>query len=194
MKHQIINVRGPSGSGKTTVARRLLTEHPAEMLMGSDGKIKGYHIDARSSGIKTPVYLVGSYANTCGGLDGINSQEEIASRIVKAYEFGHVLAEGLLTSKSSLGGHVAPILRDHGAIFAFLSTPLETCLERVLARRKAAGNDKEFDPKKSLISGWECCARSAELLTEAGGCDVRQLDWQNPYPQVLQYFKDAEND
>lgn len=191
MKHQIVNVRGPSGSGKTTVARRFL-QLPHEVLKGADGKIKGYCINAFSEGLQVPIYLVGSYANTCGGLDGIKTQEEIAERIVKAQQFGHVLAEGLLTSKSSHGGHVAPILREHGAVFAFLDTPYQVCLERVLARRAEAGNTKEFDPTKSLISGYECCKRSAELLTLQGGYNVHYLPYQDPYPRVLNYFLQAE--
>lgn len=139
-----------------------------------------------------PVFVVGSYENTCGGTDGINTQEEIAERVVKAHALGHVLVEGLLMSKSSAGGHVAPILKDHGAIFAFLDTPWETCLERVLQRRAAAGNDKMFDPGKTMRSAYEQCHRSAELLTLAGGYDVRWLDYTAPVGGVVVYLQGAE--
>jgi len=40
------------------------------------------------------VFVVGSYENTCGGTDGIKTQEEIADRVVKAHGHGHVLVEG----------------------------------------------------------------------------------------------------
>jgi glycosyltransferase involved in cell wall biosynthesis len=65
-------------------------------------------------------------------------------------------------------------------------------LERVLGRRAAAGNDKPFDPDKTMRSAYEQCHRSAELLTQAGGYDVRWIDHLNAVGTVVQYLKDAE--
>ena len=192
MKPQIVNIRGCNGSGKTTIVRQFLTKLPTEALSVKGGRPAGYRVNAWSWGLKIPVYVVGSYENTCGGADGIKTQEEIADRVVKAHGYGHVLVEGLLMSKSSNNGHVAPILKEHGAIFAFLDTPWDVCLERVLARRAAAGNDKPFDPEKTMKTAYEQCHRSAELLTEAGGYDVRWLDWRDPVTGVMGYLMEAE--
>ena len=192
MKHQIVNIRGCNGSGKTTIVRRFLDRLPVTALGGKPGRPAGYRVDATAWGIQTPVYVIGSYENTCGGTDGINTQEEIVKRVTQAYAHGHVLVEGLLMSKSSDGGLTAPALRGMGAIFAFLDTPWDTCLERVLARRAAAGNDKPFDPNKTMKSAYEQCHRSHELLTLAGGYDVRWLDHTNAVGEVVQYLKDAE--
>ena len=192
MKQQIVNIRGCNGSGKTTIVRRFLTKLPTEPLGGKPGRPAGYRVDASPWGLKLPVFVVGSYENTCGGADGIKTQEEIAERVVKAQYHGHVLVEGLLMSKSSDGGHVAPILKGHGAIFAFLDTPWDVCLERVLARRAEAGNEKVFDPEKTMRTAYEQCHRSAELLTIAGGYDVRWLDWRDPVTGVMRYLTEAE--
>lgn len=192
MRNQIVNIRGCNGSGKTTIVRRFLDRLPVQALGGKPGRPAGYRVDATAWGIQTPVYVIGSYENTCGGTDGINTQEEIVKRVTQAYAHGHVLVEGLLMSKSSDGGLTAPALRDMGAVFAFLDTPWETCLERVLARRAAAGNDKPFDPNKTMKSAYEQCHRSHELLTLAGGYDVRWLDHTNAVGEVVQYLKDAE--
>lgn len=192
MKHQIVNPRGCNGSGKTYTVRRFLEKLPHEKLGPNSNKPWGYRVDARSWGINLPIMIIGSYENACGGGDGINSQEEIADRVVKAQDYGHVLVESLLMSKSSAGGHVAPILKEHGAIFAFLDTPWETCLERVLGRRAAAGNEKPFDPEKTMRTAYEQCHRSHELLTLAGGYDVRWLNWQDPITEVVGYLKEAE--
>lgn len=191
MKNQIVNVRGCNGSGKTHTVRRFLDKLPSTPL-GPINRPLGYQVDATAWGIMLPVYIVGSYENACGGCDGISTQEEIADRVVKAAGMGHVLAEGLLMSKSSAGGHVAPILKEHGAIFAFLDTPWETCLERVLSRRLAAGNDKPFYPEKTMRSAYEQCHRSAELLTLAGGYDVRWVDHTDPVGTVVGYLREAE--
>lgn len=191
MKHQIVNIRGCNGSGKTTIVRRFLDRLPRRALGGAERPL-GYEVDANAWGVGNPVFVVGSYENTCGGADGIKTQEEIAERVVKAHGYGHVLVEGLLMSKSSDGGHVAPILKEHGAIFAFLDTPWQVCLERVLARRLAAGNTKPFDPNKTMRSAYEQCHRSAELLSLAGGYDVRWLDWQDPITSVVGWLREAE--
>lgn len=192
MKHQIVNIRGCNGSGKTTLVRRFIEKLPTQPLGGKPSRPLGYRVDASAWGIETPVFIIGSYENTCGGADGISTQEQIADRTVKAYGHGHVLVEGLLMSKSSAGGHVAPVLKEHGAIFGFLDTPWDVCLQRVLGRRAAAGNDKPFDPEKTMRSAYEQCHRSAELLTQAGGYDVRSIDYTNAIGTVVQYLKDAE--
>lgn len=192
MKHQIVNIRGCNGSGKTTIVRRFLERLPKTPLGGKPGRPAGYQVDAADWGIQTPIYVVGSYENTCGGTDGIKTQEEIVERVQKAYAHGHVFVEGLLMSKSSDGGVTAPALRDMGAIFAFLDTPWDVCLERVLGRRAAAGNEKEFDPNKTMRTAYEQCHRSHELLTLAGGYDVRWLNWQDPITEIIGYLKEAE--
>lgn len=191
-RHQIVNIRGCNGSGKTTIVRRFLERLPNEPLGGKPGRPAGYRVDAASWGLRLPVYVVGSYENACGGADGIKTQEEIVARVQKAHAYGHVLVEGLLMSKSSDGGTTAPALRDMGAIFAFLDTPWETCLSRVLARRAAAGNDNPFDPEKTMRSAYEQCHRSHELLTLAGGYDVRWLDHSDPVSGVMGYLAEAE--
>lgn len=192
MKHQIVNIRGCNGSGKTTTVRRFLDRLPVQPLGGRPDRPAGYRVDATAWGLQLPVFVVGSYENTCGGTDGIKTQEEIVDRVSKAYNHGHVLVEGLLMSKSSAGGVTAPALKERGAIFAFLDTPWETCLERVLARRAAAGNDKPFDPEKTMRSAYEQCHRSYELLSEAGGYDVRWLNWRDPVTGVMRYLLEAE--
>jgi len=192
MRNQIVNIRGCNGSGKTHTVRRFLQRLPSKALGGKPGRPAGYYVDATEWGIARPVYIVGSYENTCGGADGIKTQEEIAERVVAAYSAGHVLVEGMLMSKLSSNGHVAPILKQRGAIFGFLDTPWELCLERVLARRLAADNDKPFDPDKTMRSVYNQCHRSAELLTQAGGYDVRWIDYTDPVGVVVNWLREAE--
>jgi len=192
MKNLIVNIRGCNGSGKTTTVRRFLDRLPSQAMGGKPGKPAGYAVDATEWGIMRPVYIVGSYENTCGGTDGIKTQEEIVERVSRAYEYGHVLVEGLLMSKSSSGGTVAPALKSMGAVFAFLDTPWDVCLSRVLSRRAEAGNDKPFDPDKTMRYAYNQCHRSHELLSEAGGYDVRWLDHTNAVGEVVAYLRNAE--
>jgi len=190
--NKIIQLRGCNGSGKTHAVRAFIERLPSEPVGGKPSKPAGYRIDATSWGIQTPIYVVGSYENACGGLDGV-SYPEHGPRILQAAEHGHVLAEGLLASKTGVKGQLIAALRGHNVIYGFLDTPWEVCLERVLARRAAAGNDKPFDPEKTMRGAFKGCRRAEELLVEAGEFDVRRIDHTRAVAQVREWLLEAEN-
>ena len=198
MSNLIVNLRGCNGSGKTHAVRAFLERLPNEKLnvqQLKSGKIRpaGYKVDATSWGIQKPIYVIGSYENACGGLDGIATQNEAALRILQMYEYGHVLAEGLLASKSGANGILMSSLKGSNVLCGFLDTPWEVCVERVLARRAKAGNDKPFDPEKTMRGAFKGCLRAAELLTEAGGFDVRKVDYKRAVAVVREFLLEAEN-
>ena len=183
MKHIILRIAGTFGSGKTTAMRHFL-EYPSSILTSGENKIMGYKVDVPD--LNTPAFVVGKYDNVCGGTDSIKTQDDVAERILKAHNYGHVLYEGALVSASGLGGTVTGC-----DVYAFLDTPLEVCIERVLGRRAAAGNDKEFNPKNlekkyTAVIG---CYRNLR----AAGCDVRLIDHKDPHPQLLSIVKEFEN-
>jgi hypothetical protein len=145
----ILNLRGTSGSGKTTVVRGLMAKFPINQVVGEEKKPYGYECRPDRSGHnpgddafadRPNLYVVGSYKNTCGGCDGIKTQDEICDRVRTFAPKGDVVFEGLLISHlfsryvsldkemQALGQHT---------IWAFLDTPLDVCLDRVRARRDA---------------------------------------------------------
>lgn len=190
MKHAILRIAGTFGSGKTTAMRGFF-EYPTETLM-SNGKIAGYQVDASSVGITKPLFVVGKYDNTCGGTDAIKTQADIAERILKAHPFGHVLYEGALVSASGLGGAVTQAVHPTGCdVYAFLDTPQDLCITRVIGRRAAAGNDKEFDPK-NLIQKFDSVVACYKNL-RAAGYDVRLIDHKDPHPALLNIIREYEN-
>jgi len=190
MKHCILRVSGTFGSGKTTAAREFL-KYPHEELK-KEAKIQGYQIDASSAGIATPIFLLGSYKNTCGGCDGIPTQDDIWERALKAHQYGHVLMEGALLSGSGLNGAVTKAVQPTGcAVYTFLDTPMDECITRVKIRRATAGNEKTFDPK-NLISKFESVVACYKNLKAAGGYDVRLIDHTNIHPQLITILKEFE--
>lgn len=200
MTNCIINLRGTSGSGKTHTTRCFLDYLPCKTIEAIDeqGKqrILGYKLDGTPMGLKRPIIVIGSYENTCGGTDTINKQEWIGDRVEKAYKTGaHVLVEGLLMSKSAAGGHLAPRLHGLGlAYFLFLDTPKEVCVERVLARRAAKGNDTPFDPEKTLLPAHKQVHKSKVLLDNTGdGYRTLDVPHLTAHKEMLRLMLEAEN-
>jgi adenylate kinase family enzyme len=108
--------------------------------------------------------------------DRIATQEQTCRVVKLEATRGIVVFEGLLISGLySRYVQLAAEIPTHHFIFAFLDTPLATCIERVLARRAAKGNTKPFDPNRSLIPKYRAVqAVRSKLL--AAGKDVRDID------------------
>jgi GTPase SAR1 family protein len=191
----ILSLRGTSGSGKTTVARKFLTDYPTKALPDPNKPKKhwGYEVDLKSEGINQPLYVIGSYQNTCGGTDGINTQEEIADRALAAHPRGHVLLEGLLLSKVGPGAITTQMLKPTGAyVAAILDTPLNECLRRVQERRDARGETKPFN-QKNTISAYESTLAACTNLYNAGGVKVVTIDHTDAFNETLEVIRKAEN-
>ena len=193
MKHVILRIAGTFGSGKTTAVRQFLNNYPAETLT-SGSKIAGYRVDLSTAGVSVPVFVIGTYANTCGGTDAIKTQAEIAERILKAHPLGHVLYEGALVSASGFAGAVTEAVEPTGcAVYAYLDTPMDLCIERVKKRRLAAGNEKEFNPK-NLVQKFDSVVSTYKAMRKKEGCDVRLIDHTDPHPALLNIIREYEND
>jgi GTPase SAR1 family protein len=190
----ILSLRGTSGSGKTTVARKFITDYPTKTLPDPNKKKHwGYEVDLSSEGINEKLYVIGSYENTCGGTDGISTQEEIAERALAAHPRGHVLLEGLLLSKVGPNAVTTKMLAPTGAYIAgYLDTPLQTCLDRVTARRKERGDDRPFNPDNT-ISAFKSTFAACKNLHDMGGVKVITIDHTDAFAQTLDIFRKAEN-
>lgn len=193
MKKVIVSIRGTSGSGKSHIPFTLFYKCSREEIIGGDGKVKGYVVDASSLGVRFPIYVLGKYTTQCGGCDQIPTQQEAADRAVHYNQIGHVLMEGLLASAAGPKGAVTATIQETGnAVFAILDTPLEVCLERVQARRTARGDERPFNPKNTKDK-WTQTMSTAKSL-HALGYDVRAIDHTKAYEDVMNIFREAERD
>ena len=190
----ILSLRGTSGSGKTTVARKFITDYPCKPLnIPQIKKHWGYEVDLSAEGLNSKLYVIGSYENTCGGTDGINTQEEIADRALAAHPRGHVLLEGLLLSKVGPNAITTKMLAPTGAyVAAYIDTPLQTCLDRVQARRVERGDERPFNPQNT-ISAFKSTLAACKNLHEMGGVKVITVDHKNAFNETLDIFKKGEN-
>lgn len=143
MDYKIVKIHGCSGAGKTTLVREILR------LAGNVYPIRGTSdkVEAYRCVFNDPVYVLGSYENNCGGMDTVSSADA-AMRLVHAYSNqGHVIHEGLL--QSTYYGKMGTDSKQYGDryIYAFMDTDVETCIERVAARRAVNGSKNKFNPQ-----------------------------------------------
>lgn len=149
---RIVNVRGTNGSGKTTLARAIM----AKLV-----KVKSY---TTKNGVLTTVFqhphqesqivFIGKYDGpTCGGVDTVKSVRDCVAAVAEVSAFADVFLEGLiLSSLQQLAKDIADASAAHATFHAItLSTSKEQCIAQTLKRRELAGNDKPFDPAKSLL-------------------------------------------
>lgn len=141
----IIQLVGTSGAGKTTIAKEVMTRYGRSNGVMSLGEKRpeAYKVIPPTGG--RPLFVLGSYENTCGGVDTIGSSAELLSLIEKYVDQGHVLFEGLLISTyyGSLGVGLEKYLP--GVVRCFINVDIEVCIRRVLKRRAEAGNKRPFN-------------------------------------------------
>jgi adenylate kinase family enzyme len=186
--YMIIKLHGTSGAGKSTIAYHFLKHYWSEPQM-KDGKIVAYRVNVPSW--KQPLYILGRYSTACGGCDTLKADEQI--ELLHHYApLGHVLYEGLLASEyyGRLGEASAHYGDNH--VFAFLDTPIDLCIERIKARRAAAGNDKPLneDNTRGRIKKIDALKRK---LVSLYGRKVITIDHTNPIPQIMEVYDVAES-
>lgn len=178
----IINVRGTSGSGKSTIVFELMKRYPVKELdLDAKGRPGNYEIKLPRG---QKLYVIGRYSTQCGGCDGIGSNVEVMRRAEHYAKKGHVLFEGLLLS-STYGalGAWSERYKDN-FVFAFLDTPLKTCLRRVNARRRRRGVLEPVNPRNTTMK-WNQCRGCARNIVEVHHRRVVWLSYRTPTDDVL---------
>lgn len=174
---KIIKIHGCSGSGKTTAVRELMFSKPMPII-GMNGKIEAYRLD-------NDIFTLGSYENKCGGVDVLDSADTVMKLIDKYAVLGHVVFEGLLQSTyyGRMGAHSVQYGKDY--IYAFLDTPIDICLDRVVARRAVSGKNNKFNPE--LTKDKHSTIDALRRKLEGGTHTVVVLKHDKPMaPQLLE--------
>lgn len=134
----LINLRGTNGSGKSTAVVDLMNTFSRDKFLLHDTVV--YKVKATR-----PLYVLGKYETACGGCDTIKTVQQVIDLATELAEQGDVLFEGILISTTY--GAVGQWSERYGDdfAFAFMTTPVEECVRRVEARRKAVNNPRPFD-------------------------------------------------
>lgn len=183
----IVNLRGTHGSGKSTVVRAVIDRYPTVPVTNGGRRPEGYRVGV--PWLDRPVMVVGPYTTACGGCDAIQPFSLIFPLVDRYAAEGHVLFEGALVSTSGTE-RVRRMVELYGSelVVAVLDTPLGTCLERILARRRARGDDRPLNPKNTTdkYNGVLRCAEKARGV----GARVVTVDHRRAVAQVLGLFND----
>lgn len=171
----VIKLGGCNGSGKTTLARAVMAEvrqregREWDKCGLNKKKPLGYKLDMVKGNPGIQFFVLGSYETTCGGMDTISDKEERLSLLRATCRTDRiVMFEGLITGKTY--GAMGELSEKHVKsrkgrwLYAFMDTPFDVCVNRVLQRRGEAGNLKPFEPERTMRSTFRSCEHLAEKL------------------------------
>jgi predicted ABC-type ATPase len=187
----ILDIRGTHGSGKSFIVHSLIKRYGVDEIRDyedEDARIRGRLLGYRLKG--PDVAIVGKYENICGGCDQVSSADEIVRRVkLMAEQHYHVILEGILVSHTFK--RYSELAREMGDYrFLFLDTPLQTCIDRVKARRRGRGKDGPFDPK-NVIKDWHGVWERVRTKCIHAGHMVIELDHRHPMDYILQVIHET---
>jgi len=188
----IISVRGAFGSGKSTIVRGILEKFGGKPIYGALGPKRPEAYECKVTKVKKPVYILGPYyAAATGGCDLIHPYDILLDLIERYGSKGNLLFEGAIVSSSF--GRVGELVSKWGqeAVFAFLNTPLEVCIEHVKKRRAAKKDIRDFDPKNVIIK-FKQVEISRRSITEAGKVRVVDVTMENGQDEILKLLRSAK--
>lgn len=191
MTKTFLNIRGTNGSGKSTLARRFFGEHDGETDL-SEYFTKSGRSKFGTGRINpdTQTLVVGNYDTMAGGLDKLPSfsvQFNCIDVALSLPDVKLVVAEGVLASTvlGSWADH-AKQLHEKGVrvIWAFMSTPLQVCLDRIQIRN--GGKPIKEDLVKDKIEQIDKVRQRAELLRHI---EVVQLPFEREWETIQELLK-----
>lgn len=176
--HTVVKLAGCSGSGKSDLFRNIIDM--ARLQPHRNGlKIESYR--GMHKGVNLAV--LGSYVNQCGGMDGIQGKDKRIDMILRYASKPNSITfmEGLIVGKCyGQIGKISEGEKEFGRwLYAWLDTPLEICVDRVIKRRYAKGNTKPFDADRTMLQNWKTSFSAYRRAGEAGHPQCH-IDWKLP--------------
>ncbi|AXF41517.1 hypothetical protein SHAb15599_00164 [Acinetobacter phage SH-Ab 15599] len=139
----LVNLRGSNGSGKSYCIRKVVSQfhkpiarHVFDMPSEKYGTVK-VPVDEYET-----FYVLGSYDNECGGLDGVRDFYVIAPLVKQLIGTKSILMEGVLWSSVFSAMHrLDRELREmgHASVWCAFQWDCQTHLDRIMERRAKRG-------------------------------------------------------
>lgn len=197
----IVKIAGASGSGKTTLVRAYMKFikqtckveiHSCEETLGdSTGKRwrepwqETYSKDGLLHfGSFKKMVVLGRYVDgvATGGMDCISNKDVRFTMIQRMTGAVKILClfEGLIVGKTyGAIGELSERTRNAPWLYVFMDTPFDVCVQRVLARRAAAGNTAPYNPEKHLRADWRSCWLGTQTRVRSAGFAVHIVNYKH---------------
>ena len=191
MSYKIVKLHGCSGAGKTTVARALIASAVSVTVITPEGAKKPEAYVCQFPETSDPIIVLGSYQNNCGGMDSVPKAETAIAMVKYYHPLGHVFHEGLL--QSTYYGAMGIDSQQYGDdyIYAFLDTPILTCLERVTHRRDVQQSKNKFNPQLTVDKYNTIMALKEKLIRKGDHRVVSFHHDKDPVGQLKALYFDA---
>lgn len=175
----IIHIRGTSGSGKSTAMRAVMAEMGQWDPVIIPKRRQPYYYSLRAD---PSVCVLGHYETPCGGADNIGSAPDVYNATVGLLEAGKrvVLSESILMSLDAKWTIKLKQEYDPDVRVLILTTPLETCFERIHERRKTSRRASKPLNNERTTGRVPIIERCRIRLLEAGVMCRRLSDRQAP--------------
>lgn len=185
--NKIVLIQGTNGSGKSTTVSKILNQFPNKPIYGILGPRypEAYKVDLP---LAEPLFILGPYQHgRSGGADHFKGFESVIHLLNKYNPKGHVLFECIIMAgvHGKVGTYMEQLGKD--AAICFMDTPLEICIERVLARRQLIGNDKEFNPT-NLTNKFQAILSLRSRSIAHGKISVLDISCDEGPNQILEYL------
>jgi hypothetical protein len=182
----IINIRGTNGSGKSTVVREVMAScSPAVPIFG----LLGLKIPEAYALRRAPNwYVIGPYVTPTGGCDVVGSTDKVLVLLEKYLRRGSLVFEGAMLS-DHIGTVGTWLEAQSDVVVAYMTTPLDECVRRVVARRQQSGNNGSFNPEKTLRPRQKPIDRTRAVFSERGHVRVVDLSIGAPTQDVLKIMR-----
>lgn len=168
-----INIRGTSGAGKSTLVKKITALYPSGTAQRMDGRKRPIGVWYGGPDEVPRLFVPGHYETACGGCDTIKTVDQVYDLVRGATERGYnVLYEGIMVMddvRRAVELHKVSQLTVIG-----LTTPVDVCIARIIARRAERGEDRPLKEKNTRDRA-ERCTRGLARLRDAG-VRVERLD------------------
>lgn len=154
-----IQIRGTSGSGKSTLMKKLIdfidTKYMEPVYLERPKTAHHYDIvPEEGRNYSKHINLVGPYhLEHSGGLDLLGKEERKLPNLYAFYVANHhksivTISEGIMQSEDTKW--TMELIKEVPTRIVYLNTPIDECLRRIDKRRKAQGNERPLNRKKTI--------------------------------------------
>lgn len=187
----LISIRGNNGSGKSYIIQNLFGAVKATRpIYGILGPKNPEAYELHFPKVDKPTFILGPYQTRSGGADCVQPYELIVPMIEKFARRGHVIFEGSLIT--TVYGQIGECMSrwKANAVWLFLDTSLEVCMDRVEARR--GGRERDERLIKNMKSKHHRSSQVRKMVVKEGSMRIMDINSTTGHEVILKLLREAK--